>query len=317
MHMEPLSFEEFLVASHKKGLLNYIESFQLKTKIPRAIHDQLMELFKEYIIVGGMPEAVADWVTHRSLTKISQIHQNLITTYRDDFNKYGKRIDREILDAVLIGVPECLGEKFVYKKINSDVKTTVIKDAFDLLRKARVCHRVTSCHANGIPLAAEADKKFYKAIFLDIGLCSAILNLKFDEITKTDEIILINSGGISEQVVGQLLRTVDLPYIEPELYYWVRKEAGSSAEIDYIIQEGQHVIPVEVKAGSTGSLKSLHLFMGLKKFPMAFRVNSDYPSQTNIQVKDQIGNDVNYTLLSIPFYLLGQIHRLCRVSGAG
>jgi predicted AAA+ superfamily ATPase len=310
MHMEPLSFEEFLLASHEQGLVNYIETFQWETKIPSALHDQLMGLFKEYLIVGGMPEVVDAWTTHRSLFKISEIQQNLITTYRDDFNKYNRRVNTEMLETVLFAVPEGLGEKFVYKKINPDVKTTVIKESFDLLCKARVCHRVTSCYANGVPIAAELNKKFYKAIFLDVGLCSAMLKLKLDEIIKLDEITLINSGKIAEQVVGQLLRTMDPSYIEPALYYWVREEEGSSAEVDYIIQHGQQVIPIEVKSGSTGGLKSLHLFMRLKKLSVALRINSDHPSQTPVQVKDQTGNRVDYTLLSVPFYLIGQVHRL-------
>ena len=134
--------------------------------------------------------------------------------------------------------------------------------------------------------------------------------MKFDEITKINDINLINNGGIAEQIVGQLLRTIDLPYVEPELYYWVRNEGGSSSEIDYLIQQGSRMIPIEVKAGSAGTLKSLHLFMGLKKLSMALRINSDYPSRTNVQMKDPMGNEVKYTLLSIPFYLLGQIHRL-------
>jgi uncharacterized protein len=310
MHMEPLTFEEFLIASHKEGLLNYLEAFQWTTKIPSALHDQLMAMFKEYIIIGGMPEAVISWVTHRSLSQVSQIHQNLLMTYRDDFNKYCQRVNPEILEEVLIAIPGFLGEKIVYKRINPDVRTTLIRDAFDLLRKARVCHRVTSCYANGVPLAAELNKNFYKAIFLDVGLCSAVLKLKFDQITTIDDINLINNGGLAEQVVGQLLRTLDLPYVEPELYYWVRNEGGSSSEIDYLIQQGSRIVPIEVKAGSTGTLKSLHLFMRLKKLSMALRINSDCPSQTNVEMKDSMGNKVRYTLLSIPFYLLGQIHRL-------
>lgn len=315
MHMEPLSFEEFLLANHQQGLLNYIEMFQWGVKIPSALHAQLMGMFKEYSIVGGMPEAVSAWAAHRSLPKINEIHQNLITTYRDDFNKYGKRINREILEAVLIAVPECLGKKVVYKKINPDVKTVIVKESLDLLCKARICHHVMSCYANGVPIAAEINRKFYKAIFLDVGLCSAVLNLKFNEIAKIDEINLINGGAIAEQVVGQLLRTTDLPYVEPALHYWIREETGSSAEIDYIIQHGQRVIPVEVKAGSQGSLKSLHLFMGLKKLPVALRVNSDYPSQTRVQLKNQIEDAVDYILLSIPFYLVGQVHRLLKDLG--
>ncbi len=311
MYMEPLSFEEFLVASKREPLLSYLEAFQWGTKIPEALHEKALSFFKEYIVIGGMPAAVASWVVDRSLPKVSLIHRNLITTYRDDFARYCGRIDKERLDEILLAVPKFLGEKFIYSKVNPNIRSEQIKQAFDLLCKARVCHRVTSTHANGIPIGAELDKKFFKAIFLDVGLCSAALDLTLDQITTTNEIILINSGGIAEQVSGQLLRTISLPYIEPELYYWLR-EGKNSAEIDYIIQQGSRLIPIEVKAGSTGSLKSLHLFMGLKKLSTAFRINSDLPSQTDVQIKDQDGNNVKYTLLSIPFYLLGQIHRLVR-----
>lgn len=309
MHMEPLSFEEFLVASNQKGLLDYLEAFQWNTEIPEALHERLMSLFKEYIVIGGMPAAVATWVVDRSLPKVNQVHRNLITTYRDDFAKYSGRIDKERLDEVLIAIPKFLGEKFIYTNVNPEVRSEMIKQAFDLLCKARICNRVTSSHANGIPLGAGLDKKFFKTIFLDVGLCSAALDLTLDQITSVNEITLINSGGIAEQVAGQLLRAAFLPYVEPELYYWLR-EGKNSAEIDYIIQHGSDIIPIEVKAGSTGSLKSLHLFMGLKKLSLALRVNSDFPSQTDVQVKDQNGNHVQYTLLSIPFYLLGQAHRL-------
>jgi predicted AAA+ superfamily ATPase len=127
---------------------------------------------------------------------------------------------------------------------------------------------------------------------------------------EADEIILINNGGIAEQVVGQLLRTIFPSYIEPALYYWLREEKGSNAEIDYIIQHGNKLIPIEVKAGSTGSLKSLHLFMGSKKLSLAVRINSDLPSKTGVNVKDHSGDRIEYKLLSLPFYLIGQMHRL-------
>ena len=102
-----------------------------------------------------------------------------------------------------------------------------------------------------------------------------------------NDINLINSGGISEQVVGQLLRTIRPYYIEPRLFFWKRDEEGSNAEIDYIIQHQGSVIPIEVKAGATGKLRSLHYFMALRKFPRAVRINSDIPSLSTITVKDK------------------------------
>lgn len=235
-----------------------------------------------------------------------------MATYRDDFSKYKGRLATGRLEEALNSIPKMLGQKFVFSRVNKTTQASTIKHVLDLLEKARISHRVQSSSANGVPLASEIKEKFFKEIFLDIGLCSTALGLGLNQINSTNEILLINNGGIAEQVVGQLLRTIEPPYIEPALYYWHREEVGSNAEIDYVIQHGNRIIPIEVKAGATGSLKSLHLFMGLKKLPLAMRINSDYPSKINVDVKDNLGKSVNYTFISIPFYLVGQIHRLLR-----
>ncbi len=310
MYLEPLSFEEFLQANNKPLLVEYISAFKWETEIPQEIHEQLLTLFKEYIIIGGMPQAVDDWIHKRSLKEVSQVHHDLMATYRDDFAKYSGRMNTQRLDEVMMAVPLYLGEKFVYSKINPSVQIPAIKQSLDLLFKARVCHRVVGCAANGIPLAAEIQDKYMKVIFLDVGLCSTVLGLSLDQLSAIDEIDLVNKRGIAEQVVGQILRTVAPFYVEPALYYWHRDQKGSNAEIDYVMQHRNQVIPVEVKAGSTGSLKSLHFFMGLKKFTTAVRINSDLPSQTAVNVKNHQGEQVQYTLFSIPFYLMSKLHQL-------
>jgi predicted AAA+ superfamily ATPase len=312
MHMEPLSFEEFLVASDRQTLIDYLNAFEWGMKIPLSLHEELMRLFKEYVVIGGMPAAVSRWITSHSLQEVSQIQNDLLATYQDDFNKYRGRIELERLAEVMKAVPQLLSEKFVFSKINPKVQTASLKKSLDLLCKARVCHCVTSCHANGVPLGAGIDKKFMKVIFLDVGLCCASLDLSMSEIATTEELVLCNKGAIAEQVVGQLLRTINLPYIEPELFYWLREDKSSAAEVDFVFQVGPRVVPLEVKAGSTGSLRSLHLLMGLKKLPDAVRVNSDYPSKMEVRTKNAFDEDVQYHLLSIPFYLVGQVKRLLR-----
>ncbi len=310
MHLEPLSFEEFLLAYNKQHLIDYIKQYTLEHEIPYALHEQLMMLFKEYIIIGGMPQAVSSWVTTQSLQAVSQIHHDLIATYRDDFAKYSGRIATERLDEIIMAVPKYLGKKFVYSKINPVTHSTTIKRSLNLLCKAKVCHCIFGSAANGVPLAAEIQEKYIKVILLDVGLCSTLLGLSFDQVNTTAELDLINKGSIAEQVVGQLLRTITPPYIEPALYYWHRTEKGSDAEIDYVFQHGAHVVPLEVKAGRTGTLKSLHLFMRLKHLSLAARVNSDIPRTINVTLKDNQGSPVNYVLLSLPFYLLSELHRL-------
>ncbi len=310
MQLEPLSFEEFLQASDRQLLLDYLSSFQWEMQIPSAIHEQFTTLFKEYVAIGGMPAVVSKWIEKRSLNEVDQIHHDLLATYRDDFAKYSGRIAIERLDEVMMAVPRHLGEKFVYSKVNPSIQSGSVKHSLDLLCKARVCHRVHGCAANGLPLAAEIQDKYLKVIFLDIGLCTTALGFPLKQLQVTDELIFINKGALAEQAVGQILRTIESAYVEPALYYWHRSGKGAEAEIDYVLQHRNQVIPLEVKAGSTGSLKSLHLFMGLKQFPRAVRINSDFPSQTEVQVKDHADNLIQYRLLSIPFYLLGQLHRL-------
>lgn len=307
MYLEPLSFEEFLIAKNKNMLVQYIKQYKIENEIPLAIHNELIQIFKEYIIVGGMPQAVSNWITKNSLIDLNRIHNDLIATYRDDFNKYHGRLSTERLNEVMNSVPFLLGQKFMYSKVNSDVKSASIKQALDLLSMAKICHKVLGTSANGVPIAAEIQQKNLKVIFLDVGLCSALLGLSID---KLNNITLINIGGISEQVTGQILRTILPCYIEPALYYWQRNEKGSNAEVDYVIQFHNTIIPIEVKAGSTGSLKSLHLFMQLKKIKTAVRINSDLPSKTIVNVKDHLGNSIEYTLLSIPYYLLSELPRI-------
>lgn len=310
MHLEPLSFEEFLLASDKSSLLEYLTNYSLEAELPAAIHEQLMHLFKEYTFIGGMPAAVSSWIHKKSLQEVNQIHHDLMATYRDDFAKYSARLPVERFDEVILSVPKSLGEKFVFSKVNPEIRSSIVKQALDLLCKARICYRVNGTAGNGVPLEAEIQEKYLKIIFLDVGLCSAALGLTLDQLYMIKELTLINHGGIAEQLVGQSLRTVFPFYVEPSLFYWHREEKGSNAEVDYLIQHHSKVIPIEVKAGSTGSMKSLQVFMGLKGYKMAVRINSAPPSLVDVEVKTPQGSLVQYKLLSLPFYLIEQIHRL-------
>lgn len=310
MHLEPLAFEEFLLAKNKHQLYDYILNYDSNKPIPLIIHQQIMDIFREYLIVGGMPAVVKSWVTENSLKKVEQISHDLLATYRDDFSKYKGRLAIEKLDEILNSVPKQLAQKFIFRKINPAANSESLKQALKLLNKSRLTHQVISTSANGVPLGAEMNEKFFKEILLDVGLCATSLGLSLSEMQSIQDVSQINSGGIAEQVVGQLLRTITEPYVEPTLYYWHREKKDSEAEIDYVIQHRHKVIPIEVKAGSTGSLKSLHLFMKLKKLAFAVRINSDLPSLTPVQVKDHEGTQIEYKLLSIPFYLVGQLHRL-------
>lgn len=309
-YLEPLSFIEFLQAQKRDQLVEYIRTFTFKDTTNLEIHAELMRLVKEYIYVGGLPEAVANWVSERSIDSVRDVHRDLLASYRADFSKYSNKISPDILNEVIDAIPLFLGRKFVYSQVDSTSNSVKIKEALNLLCQARVSHKVKCTAANGVPLGAELNQKFLKGILLDVGLSSAILDLRLDALQDIEELDLINKGSIAEQVVGQLLRTIDPFNVEPSLYYWIRNEKGSDAEIDYIIQHTNQVVPIEVKAGNTGTLKSLHLFMKLKDLSQAVRIYSGVPRIDGVTVKDNDGTPISYQLKSLPFYLVSEIHRL-------
>jgi predicted AAA+ superfamily ATPase len=124
--------------------------------------------------------------------------------------------------------------------------------------------------------------------------------------------MLVNSGALAEQAVGQHLLYSQDYYKEPELYYWVREKKNSEAELDYVISEGNRIIPIEVKSGKTGRLKSLHQFIYAKRSGLAVRFNAETPSFTkNIDLLSD-GNSVEYNLLSLPLYMAEELRRIIR-----
>jgi predicted AAA+ superfamily ATPase len=300
MYLEPLSFEEFLSALGKEELLAYLMDYELNKPMPKALHEQALALFKDYVLVGGMPAAVASWVQESSLPQIGAVHSDLLATYRADFAKYRGRVPLARLEEVFVAVPRLLGQKFIFSHVNAEVHTGVLKQALTLLTQAGICHTVYSTAANGIPLAAEKNEKFFKVIYMDIGLTSSALGLGYETLRDSRDLTLVNRGAIAEQVVGQLLRTLRPPYAKPELFYWHRSEKGSQAEVDYIAEHAGKVLPIEVKAGTAGRLKSLVLFMKEKNLSSAVKISSAPP---------MVANDP-FTLFSVPFYLCGQLARL-------
>ncbi len=309
-YLEPMSFEEFLLAKEDKVTFDFIQNYQLHETLPDVIHKKIMSIFREYMLIGGMPAAIVTWIKTNSYTQVNQVQHDLVKTYRDDFTKYSGKLSISRLQEILNSVPSMIGEKFVYRKVNKEAQIASLKHALDLLIKARVCHKVHCTSANGVPLAAELNQKSFKIVYIDTGLLCAALGVNAMQIRNNEDAMLVNRGSVSEQIVSQLLRTIEPYYVEPDLYYWNREQKSSSAEIDYVIAFQGKVIPIEVKSGSTGGLKSLHLFMHLKKLQTAVRINADVPSNTPVTVKLHNGETVTYTLLSIPMYFTEQLQRL-------
>lgn len=308
-HLEQMSFFEFLVATGNQVLCDKLSSIHPETKMPESLHEKCLGLYYDYCLVGGMPEVVLEWIDSKDLKSCIKIQQDLLATYRDDFHKYGGEMDAELLNRIFLSVSEQLGNKFVYSRVDSAKKVVKIKNTLTRLCQAKVCTKVRHTAGNGLPLGAESNDKFFKAIMVDIGLVSVQMGLSSTSRGEAKNIIFSNKGGLAEQFVGQQLRTAQAPLVEPRLFYW-QTTGGRQGEIDYIIQHGHRVVPVEVKSGATGSMKSLHQFMANKHLDFAVRCYTNQPALEDISVKTTLGQPVSYRLLSIPLYLTERLNGL-------
>lgn len=306
-YLEQMSFFEFILAAGNKSLYEKLISFSQKKRFPESLHLKCLKFYQEFCLVGGMPEVVSDWIKNKNLKNCIKIQQDLLATYRDDFHKYGGEIDAGLLSKIMLSIAKQLGNKFVYSRVDANTKSIKIKKHFTHISMAKICTHIYHTTGNGVPLGAESNEKFFKAVMLDIGLVSVQLGLSSMKLSETKEIIFSNKGGIAEQFVGQQLRAMLSPLSDPQVYYWQRTH-GRQGEIDYILQYGNKIIPIEVKSGSAGSMKSLHQFMADKNLNLAVRFNTNMPIQEDMEVKTTLGTPVSYKLLSMPIYLVERIY---------
>jgi hypothetical protein len=214
------------------------------------------------------------------------------------------------LNSVLASAAQQLGSKFRYVRVDRHQRASALRQAVELLCLARICHRVHASPAVGLPLGAGTAERPYKLILLDVGVVTASLGISLAGLENIEDLTLANKGAIAEQVVGQLLRLTFLSHREPTLFYWQRDQRGSEAEVDYVIEYGSGVVPIGVKAGAVGALKSLHALVSERGWPLGVRLSSRPASLTPISVMTTSGKTVTYKLQSLPHYLVEQLPRL-------
>ncbi len=315
-YLEPMGFEEFCRAVGEERLVAWLEgdvtakTLVARTAIPSEIHARAAGVFREWLLVGGMPAAVEEWRTTKSHLAVTARHGDLLTSLRDDFPKYATRAHHERLAAVLGSVPRQLGTKFTYRAVDPEERAEPLRRAVDLLCRARVCHRVAATPAQGVPLGAGASQRAFRLIHMDVGLAVTDLGLGLREFEAVSDVVLVNRGAIAEQGVGQLLRLTFPPNVDPALFWWHREKKGSEAELDYVYAHGSRIVPIEVKAGEAGAMRSLHGFVAERHLPLGVRVNLAPPAVQDVDVPVPSGSRAKYRLLSIPAYLVEQLPRL-------
>lgn len=310
LHLGPMQFDEFLLAVGEQRLAGFLDKWRPGADLPDSVHLRLMDQFRHFVAVGGMPGVVAAYVQAGAHRQVEQVKHSILATYRDDFGKYGARINHRNVQTVFDAVPAQVGNRLKYASIDRETRSINLSAAMDLLCRARVCNKVRRTPANGVPLEYQADDAAFKVLFLDVGLMNTKLGLSLLDFLHTPDLMAVNSGAVCEQVVGQHLLYSNPSYQDPELYFWSRDKASSAAEVDYVIAVGPQVVPIEVKAGATGRLKSLHMFMREKRGDLAVRLNGDHPSLLDARTSIADGDNTSFRLLSVPLYMVTQVRRL-------
>ena len=273
LYMYPFSFDEFLSAQGLQIQVDFKRKASPPSPLVEPFHKQMVEQVKTFLLVGGMPEAVSEWIeTHDYLT-CSHVHSDIMDTYRNDFSKYKKRVSPDLLRQILRSVALQIGEKFVFSQAVEGVRSTQVKEALRLLALAGLITPVTHTAANGIPLGAEENEKYIKYLFLDTGLLLTLLNIPAADILLASDVDLVNNGAITEVLAGLELMKYKDCFQKAEMYYWQRHSKNGNAEIDYLEAFNATVLPIEVKASTQGAMQSLYFFMREKHLSNAVRTS--------------------------------------------
>lgn len=303
LSLRPCSFLEFLNATGNEPLAEMIRQLN----VAPIYHDMLISLFNRYTLVGGMPEALAEYATHEDVTKLSPIYRSLLDGYNEDVEKYAKNTNQvNVIRHLLTHGWAEAGQTITYNRFGgSNYTSKEVHEALEVLQKAfllNLDYPVTTVKAPTIPALTRQPK----LVWLDSGIMNFSVDIQ-TEYLQNHSLLDVWKGHAAEQIVAQELRiALDRNY-RNEQFYWVRDKKGSTAEVDFVWQHNSSIVPIEVKSGTNAHLRSLHSFM-------------DTADSTNIAIRVWPGNyaidDVTtprgktFRLINLPFYYVGMIEKV-------
>lgn len=314
MALRPCSFREFLNALGENALAEMVKN----VSVPALLHEKVMSLFNKYVLVGGMPQAVAQYAAKRDIVSLRNVYQSLLTGYMDDVEKYeSKTVMRQLLRLIITKGWAFADERIVFGNFaESNYKSRDVAEAMRMLEKALLVELVyptTACH---VPVVPDM-KKRPRMMWLDTGLMNYAAGVQSELFGKSD---ITDSwrGKQAEHVVGQEL-IVHNPMFLNARSFWVREDRNSQAELDYLYNHPLYgLFPIEVKSGHNAHLKSLHLFMTESKLRKAFRFWNHPYSVDEVEVDNKYSK-CNFVLYNMPYYYAGEvetiIEKVCKEGG--
>lgn len=276
-----------------------------------------MHHLRNFFEIGGMPESVAIYVgdeslSAKSLSESRKLRQSLLTAYRSDLQKYPATAHiREVVREVFDRVSSTVSQRVKYSRLAPSRTARDARKALALLIEAGVLLECLHTHANGIPLLAEVAQETRKLFFLDVGLMMTSLGLAIDDIPSETAERFVNEGALAEQFVAHELSSTFSPGDKTALTYWLREEKSRNAEVDFVIATGARIIPIEVKSGAAGTLRSLRGFCQAKSPSLAMRLDINMPSITKLTDWSGSGADA-MSFVSLPLYMASEIKRIAK-----
>lgn len=294
LHMHPLNFEEFLSAHQKKS---WLEAFH-HVPVSKSAHNLLMKQFHTYGILGGMPEIIQTYLEDKSMSRVSSVYQSIWQTYKSDIEKYTsneseKRIVRHILETA----PYYFDERVKFQNFgNSNYRSREVSEAFKNLDAAGLIRLLFPTTSITPPIQKDF-KKSPRLQFLDIGIVNHIRKVQSELLLMPDLSEAYRGALIPQMIYQELISTNNLEIEKP--IFWVRDKAQSSAEVDLVYHYKDKIIPIEIKSGATGSLKSLQQFINRTDHNYAIRI---FQGEFSIQ-KHTTPEGKEYHLMNLPYYL--------------
>lgn len=303
LSLRPCSFVEYLEANNDTELADMVRN----VKVSSLLHEELMRRFNRYTLIGGMPEVVASHARHNDLTRLAPIYKSLLDGYNEDVEKYAKNEKQvsAIRHILRRGWSEA-GQTIKFAGFGgSSYSSKDMHEAFDVMQRAFLLsldYPLTSVSVPAVPAITRSPK----LIWLDTGIMNFSSDIQLEYLQNT-ELLDVWRGHAAEQIVAQEMRIVLDRNYRSDQYFWVRDKKGSTAEVDFVWQQGTAIIPIEVKAGTNSHLRSLHSFMSTPgAADTAVRIWSGPYSEDTITTPA----GQRFRLINLPFYYAGQIDKI-------
>jgi len=293
LFMHPLTFDEFLRAMEETAAYDAIHQFP----VPAYAHEKLLKLYRTYCLIGGMPEIVANYAEYRDVVRLSHVYDALLISYSDDVEKYASgNAKAAVIRHAISSVSFEAGKRIHFHNFGESKYTSKdMGEALRTLEKAMIISLLYPCTSPRLPLEPNM-KRSPKILFLDTGIMNYRAGLQ-REIFGTNDIQSVYEGRVAEHIVGQELMSRGR-YLVDRPSFWVREKKQSSAEVDFVIQHSGRLIPIEVKSGADGRLRSLHLFMDESTHDCAVRI---FSGTYNVErIKNLNGKP--FSLVNLPYY---------------